>query len=92
VYNILYYGVCPVLIFSIGLLIGVSLYLIISPGIISPDIKLEIYKENKNEIIKIFETSLEVYKSELEKDPTSFFFKGMVKNTEEYIDELKNKI
>ena len=37
------------------------------------------------------EIVLKYYDTELEKDPNSTFFSGMVKNTEEYINELKNK-
>jgi hypothetical protein len=44
------------------------------------------------ELIKSFEISLERYKLELEKNPDSFFFAGLVKETIEYINELKTKI
>jgi hypothetical protein len=43
-------------------------------------------------IIQMFEKSLERYKIELKKNPESTFYKGIVKNTEEYIYKLKNDI
>lgn len=46
--------------------------------------------ENLLDTIKSFEKILERYKSKLEKDPNSVFYKGLVKNTEEYISELKS--
>lgn len=47
--------------------------------------------KNKNltEIIESFEKSLIGYETELEKNPNSFFYSGLVKNTKEYIEELK---
>lgn len=36
-----------------------------------------------------FEETLKRYKSDLEKNPGSTFYSGLVKNTEEYIEELK---
>ena len=41
------------------------------------------------ELIKQFEEMLTHYKELLEKDPDSTFYRGLVKNTEEYINELK---
>lgn len=46
--------------------------------------------ENLLDTIKSFEKILERYKSKLEKEPNSVFYKGLVKNTEEYINELKS--
>ena len=46
---------------------------------------------DQEELIKSFEKSLDRYKLELEKNPNSTFFAGIVKETEEYIEELKNK-
>jgi len=45
----------------------------------------------KEETIKSFEESLKRYKLELEKNPKSFFFIGLVEQTEEYIKELKQE-
>ena len=42
--------------------------------------------------IKSFEETLSRYRSDLQKNPTSLFYKGLVKNTEEYINELKNEL
>jgi len=39
--------------------------------------------------IKTFEETLKRYKSDLEKNPSSTFYTGLVKNTLEYIEELK---
>jgi hypothetical protein len=41
--------------------------------------------------IKTFEETLKRYKSELDKNPDSTFYTGLVKNTEEYIKLLKGK-
>ena len=48
--------------------------------------------ENLKETIKSFEKTLKRYRSELEKDPASTFYSGLVKNTEEYIAELKEEL
>lgn len=42
--------------------------------------------------IKTFEETLKRYKSDLEKNPGSTFYSGLVKNTEEYIEELKGNL
>lgn len=42
--------------------------------------------------IKTLEETLKRYKSDLEKNPSSTFYTGLVKNTEEYIEELKGEI
>lgn|GEM_PF-332501 len=42
--------------------------------------------------IKSFEEALKRYKLELEKYPNSIFYTGLVKNTKEYIEELKCEI
>ena len=83
----------PLLVIMLGLLVGTMLYILIAfPPLRRDIIKESTKKEKIIEIIKIFEKSLEVYKSELEKDPDSFFFAGIVKGTEEYIIELKTKL
>jgi len=52
--------------------------------------------EGIKETINVFEKILKRYQANLEKDPGSPFYSGLVKNTEEYIaelnEELKNKI
>ncbi len=45
--------------------------------------------ENIIQTIKSFEETLKRYKSDLEKNPGNIFYLGLVKNTEEYLDELK---
>jgi type I restriction enzyme, R subunit len=45
----------------------------------------------KNTII-LFEDTLERYQTELEKDPASTFYSGLVRNTEKYIAELKEEL
>ena len=47
-------------------------------------------KDKELDLIESFEQTLERYKKELENNPTSTFYQGLVKNTEEYITELKN--
>lgn len=44
----------------------------------------------KLDLISSLEKTLKSYKSELEKSPESTFYSGLIKNTEEYINELKN--
>lgn len=44
---------------------------------------------SRKDLIDSFEEALKRYKLEKEKDPNTFF-SGLVKNTEEYINELKN--
>lgn len=41
------------------------------------------------ELIKSFEDRLESYKKSLSENPKSTFYEGLIKNTEEYIRELK---
>lgn len=48
--------------------------------------------KGKLEIINLFENALKRYELELEQNPNSTFFTGMVKNTKEYIIELKTKL
>jgi len=48
--------------------------------------------ENIQETIKSSELLLQRYKEELDKQPSSFFFDGLVKNTEEYIEELQEEL
>jgi len=47
--------------------------------------------KNTQEIIELFEEKLKRYESQLKNDPNSLFYKGLVKNTKEYIGELKLK-
>jgi hypothetical protein len=47
--------------------------------------------ENKRLIIKLQKDSLKRYKKSLEQNPGSFFYKGLIKNTEEYIEELQQQ-
>jgi hypothetical protein len=42
--------------------------------------------------IKTFEETLKRYKADLEKNPSSTFYTGLVKNTEEYIIAELNKL
>jgi hypothetical protein len=42
-------------------------------------------------MVKTFEDSLVRYETELAENPESFFFAGLVKQTKEYIEELKSK-
>jgi len=42
--------------------------------------------------IKTFEETLKRYKLDLEKNPSSTFYAGLVKNTEEYVEELKGDL
>lgn len=39
-------------------------------------------------VIKSLKRSLKRYKAELDKQPDSTYYRGLVKNTQEYIDEL----
>jgi len=48
--------------------------------------------ENLKETIKSFEETLKRYRSELENNPGSSFYSGLIKNTEEYIAELKEEL
>jgi hypothetical protein len=43
-------------------------------------------------LIELFEEKLERYKEGLLENPDSLFYKGLVKNTTEYIDELKQTL
>ena len=45
-----------------------------------------------NNTIESFEETLKRYRTELEKNPNSTFYNGLVKNTEEYIEELKGEL
>lgn len=49
-------------------------------------------KQNIINTITLFEKNLERYKEDLQKTPNSSFYQGLVKNTTEYIDELKERI
>ena len=48
--------------------------------------------ENLKETIKSFEETLKRYRLELENNPGSTFYSGLIKNTEEYIAELKEEL
>lgn len=48
--------------------------------------------ENIQETIESFEEMLKRYKEDLGKNPGSFFYEGLVKNTEEYIEELNEEL
>lgn len=57
-------------------------------------LKLYIYIMRIEEILQTidtFEESLKRYKLDLEKNPTSTFYIWVVKNTEDYIEELKEE-
>ena len=41
-------------------------------------------------LLEVWENALESYKKELSKNPDSTFYKGIVKNTEEFIQKIKN--
>ena len=47
--------------------------------------------KDTQEIIKLFEETLKRYELQLKKDPNNLFYKGLVKYTKEYIEELKLK-
>lgn len=49
-------------------------------------------KEDLINTITSFDETLKRYKSDLEKNPDSTFHNGLVKNTEEYIEELKEEL
>lgn len=42
--------------------------------------------------LKTFEETLKRYQSDLQKNPDSIFYEGLVKNTQEYIEELKQEL
>ncbi len=48
--------------------------------------------ESLQETINIIEKSLEDYKMMLQYDPDSFFYQGLVEETEEYIEELTQEL
>ncbi len=49
--------------------------------------------KNVNEqTIKTFEEMLKLYRIDLEKNPGSTFYSGLIKNTEDYIEELKMEV
>jgi type I restriction enzyme, R subunit len=49
-------------------------------------------EKNILETIKSFESQLKRYMDELSKHPDSLFYKGLVKNTEEFIEELNEEL
>lgn len=49
-------------------------------------------KETTLELIRTFEEQLKRYREDLQKNPDSLFHRGLVKNTEEYIEELKEQL
>jgi hypothetical protein len=48
--------------------------------------------QNIQQTIDRFEQSLKEYRKEIEKNPSSFFYKGLIKETEEYIEELQEEL
>lgn len=48
--------------------------------------------EARVNFIKDYEQALIRYKRLSEENPDSLFYKGLIKNTQEYIDELKEKV
>lgn len=44
-----------------------------------------------DEQIEMFKETLESYKLKLQSNPDSTFYKGLVKNTEEYIQEMSEE-
>jgi hypothetical protein len=59
---------------------------------VSQIIEKQKQKNDKLATIKTFEDTLNLYKLELVKNPNSTFLIGVIKNTEEYINELKTKL
>ncbi len=49
-------------------------------------------REGTEELVKTFEEALKHYKQDFEKNPDSLFHRGLVQNTEEYIEELKEEL
>lgn len=45
-----------------------------------------------SQLVELFEEKLKRYEEELAKNPNSLFYKGLVKNTTEHIEELKQNI
>lgn len=50
-----------------------------------------ITKDNISQIMEIFEYKLNLYRAKLSETYTSVYWSGLVKNTEEYIEELKER-
>jgi amino acid transporter len=75
-----------------GLMFGLILFLILDYGRVSQIIEKQKQKNDKLATIKTFEDTLNLYKLELVKNPNSTFLIGVIKNTEEYINELKTKL
>jgi len=40
-------------------------------------------------LLRLFHKTLKRYKENLDQNPGSFFYQGLIKNTEEFIKELK---
>ncbi len=53
---------------------------------------LDINKTTINTLIELFAEKLKRYEEQLAENPDSLFYKGLVKNTSEYIEELKQNI
>ena len=48
-------------------------------------------KSDTQDLIEIFEKKLKRYKRELDRNKNSTFYEGLVKNTEEFINDLKSQ-
>jgi hypothetical protein len=51
-----------------------------------------IRKQNMEAYIQSFERMLRRYEEELRRNPDSFFYKGLVKNTRDYLEELYEEV
>lgn len=49
-------------------------------------------KKVTEQTVKTFEEMLKLYRIDLEKNPGSTFYSGLIKNTEDYIEELKIEV
>lgn len=47
--------------------------------------------KSKNTLLEIYQNSLKSYKEQLAKKPNSLFYKGLVKNMEDLIEEYIKK-
>jgi len=47
-------------------------------------------KQRNRFLFGLFRKTLKRYKENLDQNPGSFFYQGLIKNTEEFIKELKN--
>jgi hypothetical protein len=51
-----------------------------------------IRKKDMNKLIATFEDMLKDYEERLRCNPDSFFYKGLVKNTREFLEELYEEV